>query len=174
MASNIRVATPSDAAAVLEIYGPFCEDSPITFETRIPALAEMEGRIRDIAERFPWLVCDNGTDVLGYAYAGPHRERSAYRWSVDVAVYIAGGYRGHGIGTALYTALFDLLRIQGFYRHTLASRCRTRRVSNFTGDSDLSLSASTSTSDSKAAPGMTCPGGTLRCKHPSLSRQKLF
>jgi L-amino acid N-acyltransferase YncA len=46
MASNIRVATPSDAAAVLEIYGPFCEDSPITFETRIPALAEMEGRIR--------------------------------------------------------------------------------------------------------------------------------
>ena len=116
MASNIRVATPSDAAAVLEIYGPFCEDSPITFETRIPALAEMEGRIRDITERFPWLICDNGTDVLGYAYAGPHRERAAYRWSVDVAIYMAGGYRGHGVGTALYTALFDVLRIQGFYK----------------------------------------------------------
>lgn len=116
MASNIRLATPSDAAAVLEIYGPFCEDSPITFETQRPTLAEIEGRIRDITQRFPWLVCDNGMDVVGYAYAGPHRERSAYRWSVDVAVYISGGYRGHGIGTALYTALFDVLRIQGFYK----------------------------------------------------------
>jgi L-amino acid N-acyltransferase YncA len=116
MASKIRVAMPSDAAAVLEIYGPFCDDSPITFETQRPTLAEIEDRIRDITERFPWLVCDNGTDVVGYAYAGSHRERSAYRWSVDVAVYISGGYRAQGIGTALYTALFDVLRIQGFYK----------------------------------------------------------
>jgi L-amino acid N-acyltransferase YncA len=116
MASKIRVAMPSDAAAVLEIYGPFCDDSPITFETQRPTLAEIEDRIRYITERFPWLVCDNGTDVVGYAYAGSHRERSAYRWSVDVAVYISGGYRGQGIGTALYTALFDVLRIQGFYK----------------------------------------------------------
>jgi L-amino acid N-acyltransferase YncA len=116
MASKIRVAMPSDAAAVLEIYGPFCDDSPITFETQRPTLAEIEDRIRYITERFPWLVCDNGTDVVGYAYAGSHRERSAYRWSVDVAIYISGSHRGQGIGTALYTALFDVLRIQGFYK----------------------------------------------------------
>jgi L-amino acid N-acyltransferase YncA len=63
MASNIRVATPSDAAAVLEVFGLFCEDSPIAFETKRPTLAEMEGRIRDITERFPWLICNNRTEI---------------------------------------------------------------------------------------------------------------
>jgi phosphinothricin acetyltransferase len=116
MASDIRLATSVDAAAVLEIYGPFCEDSPVTFETKRPAITEMEARIVDITERFPWLICENGADVLGYAYAGSHRERAAYRWAVDVAVYVAGRCRGRGIGTALYTALFELLKIQGFYK----------------------------------------------------------
>ncbi|MBV8417969.1 MAG: N-acetyltransferase [Verrucomicrobia bacterium] len=116
MAANIRLATSVDAAAVLKIYGPFCEESPITFETKRPTITEMEGRILDITERFPWLICENGADVVGYAYASSHRERAAYRWAVDVAVYIAGSCRGQGIGTALYTALFQVLRAQGFYK----------------------------------------------------------
>ena len=116
MKSKIRLATPADADAVLEIYGPFCEDSPITFETEKPELAEIESRIRKIADRFPWLVCENEKEVLGYAYASPHRDRAAYRWSVDVAIYISGKCRGQGYGTALYTALFELLRIQGYFQ----------------------------------------------------------
>jgi L-amino acid N-acyltransferase YncA len=116
MTSKIRVATPADAAAVLEIYGPFCDDSPITFETERPAIAEVENRIRKINERFPWLICEKDDQVLGYAYAGPHRDRAAYRWSVDVAIYISGNHRGVGIGTALYTVLLELLRIQGYFK----------------------------------------------------------
>ena len=116
MKSKIRFATPADAAAVQEIYGPFCKDSPITFETERPGLADIESRIAGIVERFPWLVCENEKGVLGYAYAGPHRDRAAYRWSVDVAIYISAKGRGQGYGTALYTALFELLRIQGYYQ----------------------------------------------------------
>lgn len=116
MESKIRFATPADAPAVHEIYGPFCEDSPISFETERPAVAEIERRIRNIIERFPWLICENESEVLGYAYAGPHRERAAYRWSVDVAIYISGNYRGRGVGTALYTVLFELLRILGYFK----------------------------------------------------------
>lgn len=116
MTSKIRFATPADAAAVLEIYGPFCDDSPITFETERPAIAEIENRIRKINDRFPWLICENDDQVLGYAYAGPHRDRAAYRWSVDVAVYISENHRGVGIGTALYMVLFELLRIQGYFK----------------------------------------------------------
>jgi L-amino acid N-acyltransferase YncA len=113
---KIRFATPADAAAVQEIYGPFCEDSPITFETERPGLTDIETRIAKIVERFPWLVCEREKEVLGYAYAGPHRDRAAYRWSVDVAIYISGNCRGQGYGTALYTALFELLRIQGYFQ----------------------------------------------------------
>lgn len=116
MTSKIRFATTADAPAVLEIYGPFCEDSPISFETEKPSVSEIERRIRKIVERFPWLICENENEVLGYAYAGPHRDRAAYRWSVDVAIYIARKCRGQGFGTALYTVLFELLRIQGYFK----------------------------------------------------------
>ena len=116
MTSKIRFATPADAAAVLEIYGPFCDNSPITFETERPAIAEIENRIRKINERYPWLICEKDNQVVGYAYASPHRDRAAYRWSVDIAIYISGSHRGLGIGTALYTVLFELLRIQGYFK----------------------------------------------------------
>jgi L-amino acid N-acyltransferase YncA len=116
MTSKIRFATPADAAAVLEIYGPFCDNSPITFETERPAIAEIENRIRKINQRYPWLICEKDNQVVGYAYASPHRDRAAYRWSVDIAIYISGSHRGVGIGTALYTLLFELLRIQGYFK----------------------------------------------------------
>ena len=52
--------------------------------------------------------------MVGYAYACPHRERAAYRWAVDVSVYVAAGQRGQGIGRSLYEALFERLRRQRF------------------------------------------------------------
>jgi L-amino acid N-acyltransferase YncA len=116
MTTKIRFATPADASAVAEIYGPFCEDSPITFETERPTVPEIENRIRGIVERFPWLICENENEVIGYAYAGPHRDRAAYRWCVDVAIYLSEKRRGQGHGTALYTVLFELLRIQGYFQ----------------------------------------------------------
>jgi L-amino acid N-acyltransferase YncA len=67
-------------------------------------------------ERFPWLICENEKVVLGYVYASPHRERAAYRWAVDVAIYISETHRGQGVGTVLYTALFKLLQIQGYFK----------------------------------------------------------
>ena len=115
MTGKIRFARESDAPAVVGIYGPFCEDSPVSFETTIPSVSEVERRIRTVSEQYPWLVCESQAKVLGYAYASRHHDRAAYRWSVDVAVYLSESNRGQGVGTALYTALFALLRIQGFF-----------------------------------------------------------
>jgi L-amino acid N-acyltransferase YncA len=115
MTGKIRLARESDASAVVGIYGPFCEDSPISFETTIPSVSEVERRIRTVSEHYPWFVCESQGKIFGYAYAGRHRDRAAYRWSVDVAVYLSEDSRGQGVGTALYTALFAVLRIQGFF-----------------------------------------------------------
>jgi phosphinothricin acetyltransferase len=52
--------------------------------------------------------------VVGYAYAGKHRERAAYRWSVDLAVYVSRAIRRRGVGRALYVPLLTTLRLQGF------------------------------------------------------------
>lgn len=104
----------ADAAACAAIYAPHVEDNPISFEERAPDAAEMTARIQRIQRTHRWLVAERGGEVVGYAYACPHRQRTAYRWSVDVSVYVAAGHVGEGIGRALYTALFERLRAQRF------------------------------------------------------------
>jgi phosphinothricin acetyltransferase len=116
MSALIRLATEADAAYLAAIYAPFCEATHVSFETVAPSAEEMAGRVRRVTERFPWLVLVDGSMIAGYAYASSHRERAAYGWSVDVAVYIAPEYRRRGVGRALYTALLEVLRLQGFYK----------------------------------------------------------
>jgi phosphinothricin acetyltransferase len=60
-------------------------------------------------------VFESDGKVLGFAYASSHRARSAYQWDVDVSVYIDSDSQRHGIGRALYTALFALLRRLGYF-----------------------------------------------------------
>jgi phosphinothricin acetyltransferase len=115
MATIIRLATEDDASQILEIYAPFCRDSTVSFETEPPPPEEMRRRIQKTLPDFPWLVCDEDGLILGYAYASRHRERAAYRWSVDVSVYVRDGRRRGGLGRALYTSLFAILRLQGFH-----------------------------------------------------------
>jgi L-amino acid N-acyltransferase YncA len=112
---TIRLATVADAEQVRGIYAPFCEDdSPVSFEVEPPSVEEMARRISKTLVRHPWLVCDDGGEVLGYVYGTVHRERAAYCWSADVSAYIAASRRGLGIGRALYTSLFALLKLQGY------------------------------------------------------------
>jgi phosphinothricin acetyltransferase len=109
----IRLATGDDAKAVLAIYAPFCaESSHVSFEVEAPSVGEMRRRIEATLGRYPWLVAEDDGEILGYVYAGPHRDRAAYRWSVDVSAYI--GRRRSGVGRGLYRSLFAILKMQGF------------------------------------------------------------
>lgn len=112
--ANVRLARETDAEAVQAIYAPEVIETPITFEIEPPSVDEMRQRIRETMRMHPWLVYDRGGTAVGYAYATTHRSRAAYRWSVDVSVYIHRQARGIGIGRALYTELLRLLRRQGF------------------------------------------------------------
>jgi L-amino acid N-acyltransferase YncA len=113
---TLRLATARDAAAVAAIYAPFCESSVVSFEYAAPSAEEMASRIQAVTAQYPWLVMEDDGTVCGYAYAGRHHERAAYGWAVNTAVYNAEGYRRRGVGRALYTALFDLLRLQGYFK----------------------------------------------------------
>jgi L-amino acid N-acyltransferase YncA len=110
------MADEADARAIASIYAPFCDGSVVSFETVAPTPQEMAGRVRAITTEWPWLVLETDGAVVGYAYAGRHRERAAYRWAVDTAVYMADGYRGRGGGRTLYRTLFALLRLQGYFK----------------------------------------------------------
>jgi phosphinothricin acetyltransferase len=114
--ANIRLATTGDAAAVAAIYAPFCEGSAVSFEQVAPTADEMAQRIATVIAHRPWIVLEDNGAVVGYAYAGPHNERWAYRWSVNTAIYITHTHQRRGAGRALYAALFDLLRGLGHYK----------------------------------------------------------
>lgn len=116
MKPTIRPVTEGDAHAIAEIYRPVVEHTTISFEEVAPDADEMRARIKRITPDYPWLVASNGEAVIGYAYAGRHRERAGYRYSVDVSVYVAQEARGRNIGTMLYDRLFDILRAGGFHR----------------------------------------------------------
>jgi phosphinothricin acetyltransferase len=113
MPPTIRLATPDDADQVQAIYAPYCH-TPTSFETEPPSVEEVRGRLTKVLGHYPWLLCEEGGEVLGYAYATQHRERAAYRWSVDTAVYVRQGRQRRGVGRALYTSLLAVLPLQGY------------------------------------------------------------
>ena len=112
--ANIRPAAEADAGAMLGIYAPVVLETAISFELEPPTLTEFQGRIRNTLTTTPWLVCEIGESVSGYAYAGPYRTRPAYRWSAETTVYVHTDFRRRGVGRALYSSLFACLRVQGY------------------------------------------------------------
>ena len=69
---------------------------------------------------FPVLVACTGSDeVVGYAYAGPYKTRSAYRFTVEDSIYIHREHLRKGIGQALLSALIDHCKARD-YKQVLA------------------------------------------------------
>ncbi len=102
---TIRPATVSDATALLNIYAYYVLETAVTFEYDVPSAAEFVRRIETISARYPYLVLEDGGEVLGYAYAGPFKGRAAYDWAVETTVYLRRDARGKGYGAKLYAAL---------------------------------------------------------------------
>lgn len=115
MTARIRLAREPDAEEIAAIYRPIVEATSISFETVAPDRTEMARRIADTLRAYPWLVCERGGQIAGYAYATKHRVRAAYRWSVDTSVYVAAGDRRSGVGRGLYASLFQILAAQGYF-----------------------------------------------------------
>ncbi len=117
--ARIRMARDDDAAALHAIYAPVVTGSAISFEYEPPDVGEMRRRLRAILEVAPWIVCESGGQVLGYAYACRYRPRAAYTWTAETTVYVGEAARGRRVASALYDALLAGLCLQGF-RTTVA------------------------------------------------------
>ncbi len=109
MTARIRVAEEQDAQAIADIYAPAVSTRATSFELTPPDATEMSRRISAVLAQYPWLVCESTDKVVGYVYATAHRERAAYREDAQ----------RRGIARALYTALFEILALQG-YRNAYA------------------------------------------------------
>jgi phosphinothricin acetyltransferase len=112
---HVRPADIADAAACAAVYAPYVERSVASFEAVPPDGDELARRML-AAPRLPWLVAARDDAVVGYAYASHHRARAAYRWSVDVSVYVAESECGKGIGRILYGSLLPEVHALGYVR----------------------------------------------------------
>jgi phosphinothricin acetyltransferase len=116
---RLRFATRHDVGAISDIYAPIVEETAISFEAVPPTHAELTARLDETMPEYPWLVAEDGVDVLGYAYGHRFAPRAAYAWSVETSIYVRDGARGRGVGRTLYGALLPLLGAQG-YRQAFA------------------------------------------------------
>jgi len=114
MSFEIRVAQLDDALTIQSIYAPIVTSTAISFEEVPPTVEEIQQRIAVTLQTYPYLVAVREGIVVGYAYASQHRARAAYRWTVDVTVYIAESERRKGVGRSLYEVLLPTLARQGF------------------------------------------------------------
>ena len=131
----VRAAAPEDAAALLEIYAPYVEKTAITFEYAVPSPEEFAGRIARTLERYPYLAAEAEGRIMGYAYAGPFKERAAYDWAVETTVYVREEAKRQGVGRTLYAALERCLAAQGVLNLNACVACPEREDEYLTRDS---------------------------------------
>lgn len=109
---RIRVASGKDAEQLLGIYAPYVEKTAITFEYETPDLLEFRGRMENTLKRYPYLVAEKDSEILGYAYTGAFVGRAAYQWAAETTIYIGESNRKQGLGRKLYEALEEVSKAQ--------------------------------------------------------------
>ncbi|MDO1558399.1 GNAT family N-acetyltransferase [Brevundimonas sp. 2R-24] len=121
MSPRLRPAHEADFPAVAALYGREVLEGTATFEETPPSVEDMLARWRAVQDKgLPWLVAEVDGAFAGYAYLSPFRPRAAYRYAVEVSIYVAADAQGRGVGRALLQALIDHARVAGL-RHLIGA-----------------------------------------------------
>ncbi len=113
---TLRDACDQDMDAITGLYNHYIRHTVITFEEVLINADEMLARLRAVQSAgLPWLVAEDDSRILGYAYAVPFRQRSAYRHTVESSVYLPPDVVGRGVGTRLYRSLLQRLAVAGVH-----------------------------------------------------------
>ncbi|QDL55376.1 GNAT family N-acetyltransferase [Rhodoferax aquaticus] len=121
----IRPANDSDLPHITAIYGHHVLHGTGTFETSPPSQEDMQARRSDVlAKSLPYLVIEEGAEILGFAYCNWFKPRPAYRYSAEDSIYLAPAAAGRGLGKLLLTELI-----------TQAERAGVRKLIAVIGDS---------------------------------------
>ncbi|MEY4555837.1 MAG: hypothetical protein RL093_956 [Pseudomonadota bacterium] len=121
MSLGVRDAVEADLQAITALYAREVEGGTATFETTPPSLEEMTQRFAAVQRHaLPWLMAGIDGVFAGYAYASPFRPRPAYRYGVEISIYVEEHARRRGVGRALLEALIARTRERGL-RHLIGA-----------------------------------------------------
>ena len=108
----IRAATIDDLPDLTDIYNHYIVHTAITFDLHTFTAGERRDWFEEHKASGPHRLlvatAENGR-CLGYASSSRWRPKPAYDTTVEVSVYCHPDAIGQGLGTALYTALFEVL-----------------------------------------------------------------
>ena len=113
---HIRTASVDDAAAIAEIYNQGIEDRVATFETELRSAEDQRAWLQAIAGRYPAIVAQIDGEIIGWAAAGPYRDRECYRGIGEFSMYVRRDWRGRGVGDLLVAALITEAERLGLWK----------------------------------------------------------
>ena len=105
----IRSVKLQDAFKICKIYNHYVLNSVVTFEETPVEEGEMMKKIKALSSKLPWIVYEDGDQILGFAYASEWKSRSAYKHTAESTVYLKQGQSNKGLGSILYTTLIEQL-----------------------------------------------------------------
>jgi phosphinothricin acetyltransferase len=115
---KIRDATEDDLVGLNDLYNHYVRESHSTFDI---APLTMKWRAEwfthySTSGRYRLLVAAEEDRVLGFTTSSRVRPKQAYETSVETSIYLVPDTLGRGIGTKLYSALFERLVGEDIHR----------------------------------------------------------
>ncbi len=102
---EIKKLFKKDIKQCMNIYNYYIENTTATFEEKRLTFFKFYKRIKKIAKNYPFFVAVENNKVLGYAYLNSFNERSAYKYTVDLSIYLDKNCLNKKIGTKLYNII---------------------------------------------------------------------
>ncbi len=115
-AAHIRNANVQDAAAIAEIYNQGIDERIATFEIKRRSAEDQRAWLQSIAGRYPAVVAQIDDDIIGWAGAGPYRDRECYRGIGEFSMYVHRDWRGRGVGDLLLAGLINEAERLGLWK----------------------------------------------------------
>ncbi len=107
----IRLATTEDSQIFADILSQYV-DTPFYLDFQQPTAQFIADKIKNVTQRYPWLVCEKAGVITGFAYAETFRDYQSYQWDARTTVYVDKKFQGRKSGSYLYNTLIDLLKLQ--------------------------------------------------------------
>ncbi len=111
----IRKATEADLTSMVEIYNYYIQNSVVTFDMDVMALADWAEKFRWITELgLPFIVAQSPSgQIIGFAYVAPWRQKAAFKRTVEDSIYLRPAAIGKRVGTRLLQELLDQAKVAG-------------------------------------------------------------
>lgn len=106
----VRVVQSSDAPFISEIYNYYVRNSTATFDVNEVTKVEMQRHIENIISEYPYFVCEDRGNIVGFCYAHLWKSRLAYSSTLETTIYISPQYRGKEVGSLLMNHLIEKCR----------------------------------------------------------------